>query len=363
MNRSMQQKGCIHIAHPQFISSNKSKTIQSIINTVKIYEGKSGVWRTAFHTVRKLKEIHPDITDIEIKPYIEVYFANKGLDYELYLIKIVEILDEDIDTNAPFYDVLERLQAGELDELPAGMLHTSDLSILATACRMLSEMDASGIFYLSSRKAGILIDKSHTHAAACLKKLQRQGLICLVKEYEKHQRKASEYRYGKHSETINFTQVTQVTQITQPTQGYTVKNPGISEKHRDDTIDLVGGDSTQFINHPSPKSGNLGTPEESIELSVDKLKDGVLGTLPKQELIPRIKSEQNSPLTDFPAVKEEGEVKCVICQKPTLYKNSSGSYVHPDDLVVRCPACKAKATQNIKPKKDTTSGRAKHMPE
>jgi response regulator of citrate/malate metabolism len=67
--------------------------------------------------------------------------------------------------------------------------------LLASVCRALQKMMGDKPFFLSTRKAGQLLNMSHEQACRYLAVLEQDGWIQTVKKGTINGRKATEYRY------------------------------------------------------------------------------------------------------------------------------------------------------------------------
>jgi hypothetical protein len=77
----------------------------------------------------------------------------------------------------------------------AAKFHLPKLKVLVALCRELSRAVDGGVWYLSCRAAGKLLDVSHVTASDWLARLAHAGVIACAVRGSKNSMLASQYRY------------------------------------------------------------------------------------------------------------------------------------------------------------------------
>jgi hypothetical protein len=327
-------------------TEHAQRTIEEVFSDdLQLYTGKSGVYRTCFHAVRKLKQT-TTTNQKEIAPHLRRWCADRKLDESVYLVRLCNILDDGIETHAPLLDAVERLQGDSFRiEMPDDIVDDDDLKKLATVCYYLDNDSADGCFFLSCRKAGFILDKSREHGRQCLKKLVRHNVIKLETQgVSKPGADASIYSYISSAKRANLSQETQETQTTHQTKEKTKSDP-ITEIDSQDEINIAspgggGGDASLFQEH-KPTTGNIGTPDELIEMAVGDRIKGVLGEIPYQETI----SEPYKTLPSTEKEKPTGSQAWLDKYTPERLQAAQEQNPHPCD---QCNKPRGKHTEEEK---------------
>ena len=380
---------------------SKTERLGIILDKATNY-GKRQYERTSFHILRQCRQAFPDVTYKDLAPHLITFCSKHKLDgTKLTKTLCWHILDDEQDTSAPFYDMLDvfvddpsnsALEIELPDTLPGD---DPNLKALACAGRYLSKNTPDRSFYLSCRKGAELLEAmgiprcSHMSVGHDLDLLFRAGVFSIVHkgkkvpgDDEKTVTFASEYIYNEDAKKPYFTQYMQDIQYRQnihhpqpaasPQQTLVSQSTSTTPKPKPSTKPAApvvvqtsgggGGATLPGMDEEKPLPRPLGEADDIIAQCVEKRHSGVLGALPKQQAIPEppratatASGKEKSKTMPSPIPTSSGNTQGRICP---ICGVSSWEHTH-EDTEAHWAQYKAQCAVQAQTKKKTTSERCK----